>query len=154
MLAVDVAVDVVHRAGTIERDDGDDVLEAVWLQLAERIAHALTFELEHADRVALLQQFDRRRVVERQLAGIDVDAPPRNQVTRRLDHGEGLEAKEIELHQPRGFRPFHAELGRRQLRARVTVERHEVDQGPVGDNHARGMGRGVTVEPLQPLADV
>ena len=56
MLAVDVAVDVVHRAGTIERDDGDDVLEAVWLQLAERIAHALTFELEHADRVAMLQE--------------------------------------------------------------------------------------------------
>ena len=154
VFAVHIGVDVVHRARTIERDDGDDVLEAVRLQLAQRIAHALTFELEHADRVALLQQFERRRVVERQLAGVDVDAPPRDQLPRRLDHREGLEAQEIELHQPRGLRPFHAELGRRQLRARVAVERHEVDQRPVGDDHARGMGRGVTVEPLQPLADI
>ena len=154
VLAVHIGVDVVHRARAVQRHDGDDVLEAVGLELPERIAHALTFELEHADRVALLQQRERRRVVERQLGGIDVDTAPGNQLPRRLDHGERLEAEEIELHQPRGFGPFHAELGCRQLRARIAVERHEVDQRPVGDDHARGMGRGVAVKTLEPLADI
>ena len=78
----------------------------------------------------------------------------RDQLARRLDHGQGLQPEEIELHQAGGFRPFHAELRRRKLGARVAIERHELDQRPVGDDDARGMGRGVAVKPLKPLADI
>ena len=61
VLAGDEARNVVHRARAVEGDDGDDVLEAVGMHLLERIAHARTFELEHADRVALPEHVDRSR---------------------------------------------------------------------------------------------
>ena len=51
----DVARDVLHRPRAVERDDRDDVLEAVGPQLFEHVAHARAFELEHADRVAARQ---------------------------------------------------------------------------------------------------
>ena len=75
VLAVDVAVDVVHRPRPIERDDGDDVLEAVGLQLAQGVAHARTFELEHADRIAARQERVGRGVVEREPGGIERRCP-------------------------------------------------------------------------------
>ena len=56
VLAVDVSLDVVHRAGPIQRHHSDDVAEAVGLELAQRLAHARTFELEHAAGIALRNQ--------------------------------------------------------------------------------------------------
>ena len=154
VLAVDVAVDVVHRPRPIEGDDGDDVLEAVGLQLAQGVAHARTFELEHADRIAARQERVTRSIVERKPGGIERHALAGKQLPRRLDHGERLQAEKVELHEPGGFRPFHVELGGGKLGARIAVERHEVDQRPVGDDHAGGMGRGMAVQALEPLADI
>ena len=36
-----------------------------------------------------------------------------------------------------------------KLRARIAIERHQLDQRPVGDDHAGGMGRGVAVEAFE-----
>ncbi len=72
----DIARDVLHRARPIERDDGDDVLEAVGQQLAQHVAHALTFELEHADRIAVAQQLVALGIVERQIGEVELDAAP------------------------------------------------------------------------------
>ena len=44
--------DIRHRAGAIERHQGDQVLEAVGLHLHQRLAHARAFHLEHADGLA------------------------------------------------------------------------------------------------------
>ncbi len=97
----DVARDVVHRARAIERDHGDDVLEAVGAQLAQHVAHALAFQLEHADGVAVAQH----------LVGLG-DRPSgrcaRSSSTPRafssscgaLQHRQRLQAEEVELHQP------------------------------------------------------
>ncbi len=41
-----------------------------------------------------------------------------------------------------------------KLRARVAIERHQLDQRPIGDDHARGMGRGMAVEAFEALADI
>ena len=67
--------------------------------------------------------------------------------------GQRLQAEEVELHQPRRLDPFHVELGRRHVRLRVAVERHQLDQRPVADDDAGGVGRGVGIEPLEPLGD-
>ena len=44
---------IVHRARAIERDESDDVLEAVGLHIDESTPHAGAFHLEHAERVTL-----------------------------------------------------------------------------------------------------
>ncbi len=154
VLAVDEGLDVIHRSRAVERHHGDDVLEAVGLEHAQAVAHARSFELEHADGLGPREQRVGLRVVERQAGGIDLDAASGDQLDRPLDDGKRLEAEKIELHQPRRLGPFHVELGRGELRARVAVEGHEVDQRAVADDDARGVGRGVPVKPLEPLADV
>ena len=53
VLAIDVRRDVVHGARAIERHHGDDVFEAVGLEALQALAHARTFELEHARRIGL-----------------------------------------------------------------------------------------------------
>ena len=61
-LATVLAVDeVLHHAGAeraraVERDGGDDVLEAVGLEVLEELLHAARLELEDARRLARLQQ--------------------------------------------------------------------------------------------------
>ena len=74
-----------------------------------------------------------------------------DQLAGLLDHGERLQAEEVELHQARRLDPFHVELGGRQrfLVVGIAVERHELLERPVADHHAGGMGRGVAVEALE-----
>ena len=74
VLDVDVARDVVHRPRPIERVHGDDVLEAVGLQLAQGIAHAGRFQLEHALRLGPRQKLEGRRIVERQCCQLQMRA--------------------------------------------------------------------------------
>jgi hypothetical protein len=51
---------------------------------------------------------------------------PVDQVDGVLDDGQRLEAEKVELHQTRRFHPFHVELRRRHVRARVAVKRHQL----------------------------
>jgi hypothetical protein len=41
---------------------------------------------------------------------VELDSPQLQEVHRVLDHGQGLQPEEVELHQARGFDPFHVEL--------------------------------------------
>ena len=107
------------------------------------------FDLEHADRVAALEQLVNRRVVPRQRAEIDLDALLGEQPLAFLQHRQRLEPEEVELHQPRGLDIFHVELGDRHVRARIAVERHQLVERPVADDHAGRVGRGVARKPLE-----
>ena len=86
-------------------------------------------------------------------SGIDarsmLDAAPADQLDRLLQHRERLQAEEVELYQPRLLDPLHVELRDRQRRARIAVERHQLVERPVADDDARGMRRGVAIEPLE-----
>ena len=64
-LRVDEIGNQVHRAGTIQRHQGDDVLEPVGPRLLQQIAHAARFELEHSGGVGAGEDLVDRRVVER-----------------------------------------------------------------------------------------
>ena len=55
VLARIVGRDVLHRARPVERDQRDDVLDAVGLHADQRLAHAGAFHLEHADHLAARQ---------------------------------------------------------------------------------------------------
>ena len=50
----------------------------------------------------------------------------RTSFDRLVEHGQRLQAEEVELHQPRLLHPFHVELGDRHVRARIAVERHQL----------------------------
>ena len=41
---------------------------------------------------------------------VDLDAAPADQLDRDVEHGQRLQAEEVELHQPRLLDPFHVEL--------------------------------------------
>ena len=76
MLARAIGRDVRHRARPVERDQRDDVLEAVRAHVDQRPPHARAFHLEHADRLAARHHLVGFGVVERQIGEIDVDAAP------------------------------------------------------------------------------
>src|SRR5205085_10869370 len=54
-LARDIIGNELHRTGSIERDQRDDVLEARRRRLLQEVAHAARFKLEHAGRIAALE---------------------------------------------------------------------------------------------------
>ena len=105
----------VHRAGTIERDDGDDVFEAVGLEPHEQVAHAGTFQLEDAGGFAGGEQREGLGIVEGQLLhdkGGSVRMPLRSPAcSARVDHGQGLQTEEVELHQADFLHVSHGILG-------------------------------------------
>ncbi len=75
--AADVIGDEVHRAGTIERHHGDDVIQAGGFHLHQPLGHPRTFQLEDAQGVAFAEELVGLRVV-----GGDVVEGVMNAVTR------------------------------------------------------------------------
>ena len=146
--------DVRHRARPVQRNERDDVFQPVRLHVDQRPAHARAFHLEHADRLATGEHGVGFCVVERNSGEIQLDAALRHQPHGCLQYSQGLEAEEVELHQPRLLHPLHVVLGDRHIGARVSVERHKLRQRPVADHDTRRMGRGVAVEPLQTRGNV
>ena len=53
----------VHWAGTVQGNNGDDILQAFQLQVHGRLRHAARFHLEHALCLARVQHFEHRRIL-------------------------------------------------------------------------------------------
>ena len=149
LLAGDEARNIIHRPRPVQRVDGDDILDAVGMHLLQHVAHAGAFQLEHAHRVAVAQHVVGLGVVVRNLVDVEGRFTQPDQLQRLLDDGERLEAEEVELHEARLLDVFHVVLRRRNGRARIAVERHQVFQRTVADDHARRMGGGIAVQPLE-----
>ncbi len=98
--------DVLHRAGAVERDQRDDVLDAGGLELAQGVAHARAFHLEDRDGGGGGIERVGRGIVERDRADVDVDAARRQQVEGVADDRERLQPEEVELHEARLPRPI------------------------------------------------
>ena len=145
--------DVRHRAGAVQRHQRDDVLEAIGAHLHQRLAHAARFQLEHPDRLAAAEHLVCMLVVERDLFDVDGHAAQCEQLDRRGQRRQRLQAEKVELHQPGGLDPFHVELRRRHVRLRVAIQRHQLVERPVADDDAGGMRRGVGVQTFQRLRD-
>ena len=136
VLAGDVFRDRIHRTGPIERDERDQIVDVVGLHLAHQIAHARAFQLEHADAVAARQHLEGGRSSKSMFCVSSIDAAALQQLFRLGDDGQGLQAEEVELHQPGFFRVLIVELRHRHFRARIAIERHDLVQRPVADHHA------------------
>ena len=153
-LARAIGRDVRHRPRPIKRHQHDQILETIRAHVDQRPAHALTFHLEHADRLAARQHFVGLGVVERQIGEIDVDAAPLHQLDRAIEHGQRGEAEKVEFDEPGRLDPFHVELGDRHQRFRIAIERHQFAQRPVADDDAGGVRRGVAVQAFELLRDI
>ena len=155
VLPVDVGRDVVHGARPIERGHGHDVLEAVGLEALQAVAHAGTFELEHADRIGPGEQLVGLAIVERDLGEVDVDAAAAlDELHGLLQDRQGLEAEEVELHQARRLDQLPVVLGDGEARLGIAVERDELVERPVADHHAGRVRRGMAIEALELLGDL
>ena len=158
---------VLHRAGTVERHQRYDILDAGRFHAPQRIHHSGRFHLEDGDRAGggvqfvagLVVQRDRidvvhcprRRFIQLTAVGGKVNVPSlfADQAHRIGDLRQRFQAKEVELHQTGLFDPFHVELRRRHIRPRVFIKWHQRVQRTVPDHHTCGMGRGISQQPLQ-----
>jgi hypothetical protein len=113
VLARAVRWNVCHRARPIERDQRNDVLEAIRPHVEQRTPHALAFQLEDTDRFGTCEQCIGFLVVKRNGCEVDLDASLAQKRHRCLQHRERLQSQKIEFDQARLLDPFHVELGDR-----------------------------------------
>jgi hypothetical protein len=73
VLAIDELVDhpAFERTGPVQRNGGDDVLEAVGTKAREQLAKARRFELEHPGRVAARDHLVDAGVVHRDRVDVE-----------------------------------------------------------------------------------
>ena len=114
VLAIGVVVVHVrrHRPRPIERDERGDVVEAGGCQGANECSHGCRLELEHADRVAPLEELERRLVVEHDCVDVEID-PLRvvDELEAVRDDIKVSKPKEVHLEQSEVFDAVHLVLG-------------------------------------------
>ncbi len=148
-LPVDVGVDHLHRPRPVEGDQGGDLLDRAAAHLAQGVAHALGFQLEHPDRLTRGHELIGLGIIQRQQTPILSRAAPFQIALGAVQHCQRLQAQEVELYQARRLDPLHVELAGRNGGARILIQRHQFRQRPVADDDARRVGRGVAVQPFQ-----
>ena len=131
---------VGHGARPVQRHQRNQILKPVSPHLAHGIAHAGTFQLEHAHRIALRQHVIGGRIIQRDLGGIKFRLAYTDEFLSLVDNRKGFKAQEVELHQAGFFRILHVELGCRKAGTRVAVKRHKLFQRPVANHNASRMG--------------
>ena len=156
VFAVDVVADHARfqRSGPEQRDQRDDVLERVRLQLADQVLHAARLELEHRGGVAGAQQLEGVRVVERY--GLDVQrrfaltlAAAVDALYGPVDQCQRAQAEEVELDQADGLDVVLVEMGDQAAATGLAIQRRVLRQRPRRDDHAAGVLAGVAGDALQ-----
>ena len=154
VLAVD---EVIHHA-RLQRPraeqchQGDQVFQAVRLELLDQLLHAARFQLEYRGGLGFLQQLVGWLVVQRN--EVDVDQLgiagalgalfAMDGFQCPLDDGQGTQAKEVELHQAGRLHVILVELGDQAATLLVAGNRRKVGQLGRCDHHAPGVLAGTT----------
>ena len=94
------------------------------------------------------------RVIQRQAIQIEGNAKPLQQPLGALQDGQRGQAEEVEFHQSRLLDVLHRVLRDQQLRPRIAIQRHQLDQRAIADHHAGGVRRGVAIQPLELQGDL
>ena len=152
-LALRVDGDVGHRPRPEERDEGDQVLELGRLHLAQRLAHARTTRTGRrrveSPRRSIVVGLRRRRAGPARGRGSG-----RSSAERLVDHVEVAQPEEVHLQQAERLDVLHRELRHDLLVGALLLERHELDERPVGDDDAGGVDRVLADEALERLREV
>ena len=156
LLALLAQDEIVHHAGTqrpwpVQREHGDDVLEAVGLELGQQLLHALRFKLEHRRGIGLLQHLVGRRIVE--MLGVQGLIEARVELfdvlEGELDDGQVAQAEKVELDQADRLHVVLVELADRVVRIRREIQRAKIGQLAGRDQHAAGVHTDVARQPFE-----
>ena len=138
-----------QRAGPVEGQHGDDVLKAGGPEHAQILAHARTFHLKDAVRVAAGVKIIGLGVGKRQVVQIRRGLSLKADVVQRiLDQGHGLEAQKVEFDQPGLFGHGTVELGHK-FAAFAQIEGQILLHGLVRNHQSGGVGGGVAGQAFQ-----
>ena len=151
---LDVLGDKVHGARAVQGDPGNDVLQALRLQLLHEALHPGTLKLEDAVRLSGPNGIQHRFVIVINAVYVDfLPRAPAGQLHRVLDHSQGPKTQEIHLQKPQFLQGSHGELGGHRA-VRPEGERHVLVHRLLADDHAGGVHGGVPGQSLQPLGHV
>ncbi len=133
----------LQRPGTIQGEEGDDILELRGGQPLNQVLDPRTLELKDPGRPPLPQEPVDLGVVEGDLLKRDCFfLALLEEFQCIVDHGEVPEAQEVDLEHSDGLQIDHVILGDHRPIAQAQ-QRGVVGQLPGGDHHPRGMGRRV-----------
>ncbi len=85
---------------------------------------------------------------------IELGAEAAQEPPRAFQDRQRRQAEEVELHQPGLLDMLHRVLGDQEFRARIAIQRHQLDQRPVADHHPGGVGGGVAIQTLDLQRDL
>ena len=104
VFTVDEVRNVVHRSRTVKGVHGNQILKRTGLKLTQVLLHTCRFKLEGSDSPPFTVQAVSRRVVNRYFIDIQYDSLTlTNVLNGLLNNGQGLQAQEVHLNQPRIF---------------------------------------------------
>ena len=156
VLAVDEVIDHarLQGAGAEQRHQGDEVFQAVGLELLDQLLHAPRFELEYRGGLGLLQHLEGRLVIQRDEVDVQrfqalLGLLAIDRLHRPLDDGQGAQAEEVELDQAGGLDVVLVELGHQAAALLVTGDRREVGELGRRDHHAAGVLAGAAGDALE-----
>ncbi len=151
MHAADIRGDEIHGARAVECHHSDDVGQLARLHLHQIAAHAGAFHLEDTQDVPSSQKGIGFRVIDGD--GLDIHFDPMSlpdHLAGASHDRQGGEAQKIDLQQTQRVQDLHLKLGHRPDRAFLVVPTGGSMQGDIfhdgliRDDHASGMGTGVT----------
>ena len=153
VLPPDILGDEIHRSRTVQRDPGDDILQAVRLQLLHKALHARALQLEYAVRLPGADIIHHFLVIIIDLLHVQIRLPAPCKIHRVPDHRQRPKPQEIHLQKPKFFQRRHRKLGRDRAVGRPR-QRDIFIHGFLADDHARRVHGAVAWQAFQPLAHV
>ena len=129
--------------GTIQREDRDDVLKAIWLKLFQELFHAVAFKLENRGGIRDFENLISLGVIKRQAREVQAIAKRNacpllrlpNVADRQIQNGQVAQPKEVKLHQAHRFDIVFVVLTDHGIRAGRFVERTKIRQTPRRNQH-------------------
>ena len=145
---LDHLVDELHRARPVEGEQVDDVIDLLDLVFAAGFDHAAGFELEHAHRLAAVEDLEGPVVVERDLLDFEIRLALADVADGFLDDGEVFQPEEVHLQQAHLGDRAHVILGD-HLALVATGQRDVFVERAVADDDAGGVDADVAVDAFQ-----
>ena len=138
--------DGVHGAGTVQGDNGADILNALGLEAHAHPCHPRRFHLEHPGGLPLGQHLINRHIVIRDILQPEVRLLLLHHFHRIVQHSQVAQAQKVHFQQAQLLNGGHGVLGDRL--AVVGGQGDVLIHRALGDHHPGGVGGGVAGHPL------
>ena len=137
----------IHRAGTVQRHDSGNVLNAVRFHAHANTGHSRRFQLEHALGLTFCQHFKGFRIIIRNSVHGEVRVEFLNLLFRVPDNRQVTQAQEVHFQKSQFLNGGHGVLGDDRL---IIARQRDIGTDRVCGNHDTGsMGGGISGHALQ-----